>query len=425
MSKIKSITAREILDAKGNPTVETTVVLSDDIVASAACPSGTSVGAYEAMELRDGDPARYAGHGVLKAIDNVQKLIAPKLIGKEAANQAEVDRAMIEYDGTQNKGMLGANATLSVSMAVARAASRSSKTPLYMHLREFINSELVPMESFPLKVPTPLFNILNGGKHADMNLDFQEFMVIPASSKAYPDALLLGTTVYKALASVLKTKKMDTLVGDEGGFAPTLPTNMDAFSLLTEAIGQTSFRLGYDIFLGLDAAANSFLTQQKYKLKDREAPYTKAELISYYETLNKNFHLLYLEDPLSEDDWEGWAELTGKITTDTLVVGDDLTATNPYRLQTAIDKKAMNGIIIKPNQIGTVIEALAVVQLARHAGMKITVSHRSGETNDDFIADFAVAVSADYVKFGAPARGERVAKYNRLMQIYDQLSVQK
>lgn len=414
MSKIKQITAREILDSRGNPTIETTVLLNDNSVGVASCPSGASVGGYEAMELRDRDEKRYRGLGVLLAIENITKTIAPSLQGKDANNQPDIDKTMIDLDGTQNKGVLGANAMLSVSIAVAKAAARSSVLPVFLHLRQFIK------KGIPLKIPTPLFNLINGGMHADNNIDFQEFIVIPATSKTYSEALEIGVAVYNNLKKVLQQNNLSTLIGDEGGFGPSLSTNLDAFPLLKQAIELANLKFSYDMFLGLDAAANHTYKEKRYQIRDKTMSLSSSELIAYYKELNDLYSLLYLEDPLAEDDWEGWTQLVGD-SQKTLIVGDDLTTTNPYRLQMAIEKKAITGIVIKPNQIGTVIEALAVVEVARLSGIKIIVSHRSGETNDDFIADFAVAVSSDYVKFGAPIRGERVSKYNRLLQIEKQL----
>ncbi len=417
MAKIKQIHAREILDSRGNPTIETTVVLNDNVYGVASCPSGASIGTYEASELRDNDPKRYTGLGVLKAIENIEKIIAPKLIGKEVTHQAEIDSLMIQLDGTQNKGMLGANAMLSVSMAVVKAASQSSVLPIYLYLRQFIKTN----NESSLKIPKPLFNIINGGKHASFNLDFQEFMIIPATSKTYEESLIDAVNIYKSLKEILKQNNLSTLIGDEGGFAPNLPANIAAFDLLKQAVDTNSLRFGFDVFFGADAASNSFYKDHNYLLKDRSMPYSTNDLIAYYEELNKKYSLLYLEDPFSEDDWDGWVNIMTKLSGNTIITGDDLTVTNPYRLQMALSKKAVTAIVIKPNQIGTVIEALAVVEVAKHAGLKIIVSHRSGETNDDFIADFAVAVGADFVKFGAPARGERVSKYNRLSQIDRQL----
>ncbi|MGA2968101.1 MAG: phosphopyruvate hydratase [Candidatus Levyibacteriota bacterium] len=416
MAKIKQISAREILNAKGNPTVETTVILSDGATGIASSPTGTSVGKYEAVDLKDNDQARFQGLGVLNAIMNVNKLIAPNLIGMDASRQQEIDKKMIDLDGTQNKSRLGANATLSVSMAVAKASAKSSVLPLFLYLREFIKKE-----NLPLKIPTPLFNLINGGKHAENNFDFQEFLVISASSRAYEESLKMVADIYNSLRKNIETNDLSTLIGDEGGFSPKLATNQDALLLLKRSVESANLRLGFDVFFGLDAASNNFYSQNEYHLKDKGSSLSAKDLIAFYKILNEQYHFLYLEDGLAEDDWDNWGQLCDELSSQTLIVGDDLTATNPYRLQTALQKKAITGIIIKPNQIGTVIEALAVVEMARQAGLKITVSHRSGETNDDFIADFAVAASADYVKFGAPARGERVAKYNRLLQIQNQL----
>ncbi len=412
MAKIKQISAREILNAKGIPSVEATVMLNDGKIGTASCPSGTSVGNYEASELRDHDENHFQGNGVLKAIASVQDVIAPALLGMEATKQPEIDKKMIEMDGTQNKGRLGANAILSVSMAVAKAAAKSSLLPTFLYLREFVQKG-----NTPVKIPTPIFNVLNGGKHAGENIDFQEFMMIPASSKSYSESLNMIYVLYQSLKKTLEQNNLTTLIGDEGGFAPKLPSNKDGLNLLKSAIDTTSFRFGFDVFLGLDVAATNLFTEGKYHIKDKTMPMSGSDMISFYQDINKEFHLLYLEDPLAEDDWSSWSNLYSQLSQQTLLVGDDLTATNPYRLQMALDKKAITGIIIKPNQIGTVIEALAVVEVAREMGLKIIVSHRSGETNDDFIADFAVAVSSDYVKFGSPVRGERVAKYNRLLEI--------
>ncbi|HLD01681.1 MAG TPA: phosphopyruvate hydratase [Patescibacteria group bacterium] len=418
MAKIKQINSCEILDAKGNPTIETTVTLSDDTAATASIPSGTSIGKYEAVELRDHDPAHYLGNGVRKAIENVEKIIAPKLVGLDGQKQSEIDSVMIELDGTQNKSRIGANAMLSVSMAVAKVAAKSSHLPLYLYLRNFLKKDTTT-----LHVPAPLFNIINGGLHAGGNLDIQEFIVLFAIAIPFADALHNGAVVYKNLAKLLKTAQLTTLVGDEGGYAPSLQTNEEAFTFLLKAVEASNLRIGYDAFVGIDAASSNFYKDGKYHIKDRPAPLSAADLTQYYADLTKKFSILYLEDGMGEDDWDGWTLLYNKLNASSIVTGDDLTATNPYRLQMALDKKTINGIIIKPNQIGTVIEALAVVEVAKEAGLKIIVSHRSGETNDDFIADFAVAVTADYVKFGAPARGERVAKYNRLLEIERQLKL--
>jgi enolase len=416
MAKIKQIIAREILNSKGHPTIETNVILSDGATGTASSPTGTSVGKYEAVDLKDGDQKRYQGLGVLNAILNVEKLIAPSLIGMDANRQPDIDKRMIDLDGTHNKGRLGANATLSVSMAIAKAAARSSVLPLFLYLREYIKKENVQ-----LKIPTPLFNLINGGKHAENSFDFQEFLVIPPTSTSFEEGLKRVDDLYFSLRKNIETNNMSTLIGDEGGFSPRLAGNQDALLLLKHSAEAINLRIGFDIFFGLDAASNNFYSQGQYQIKDKANSLSAKDLIAFYKLINDQYHLLYLEDGLSEDDFDGWSELCKQLSGQTLIVGDDLTATNPYRLQTALEKKAITGIIIKPNQIGTVMEALAVVEMAREAGLKITVSHRSGETNDDFIADFAVATSADYIKFGAPVRGERVAKYNRLSLIQSQL----
>lgn len=416
MSKIKHITSREILNSKGNPTIETTVVLTDGKTGTASCPSGTSTGSYEATELRDNDENRYEGQGKLKVIENITKIISPALEGMDVTKQPEIDKKMIELDGTQNKAKLGANAMLSVSMACCKAAAKTSVLPLYLYIREYIKKE-----GLQLKVPTPLFNVINGGLHASMNLDFQEFLIIPASSSTFESSLQIGHSIYSSLFRLLRADGQSTLVGDEGGFSPRLQANSEALQLLKRAIDGSMYKFGFDVFLGLDVAASNLYQQSKYKLRDKSSSMSSEDLISFYDELTKEYRFLYLEDPMAEDDWNGWRGLCQSQSQQTLIVGDDLTVTNPYRLQMALNKKAITGIIIKPNQIGTVIEALAVAEIARESGIKIIVSHRSGETNDNFIADFAVAISADYVKFGAPARGERVAKYNRLLQIESQL----
>lgn len=420
MAKIKQIISREILNCKGNPTIETSVYLSDDTVATASCPIGSSVGYNEALTLTDKDPMRFQGLGVLKAVENVQSQIAPRLIGMEAEKQQEIDQKMIEIDATQNKSGLGANAMLSVSMATAKAAAKSSVLPLFLHLRQFIKED---QSNGGLKIPTPFFNLVNGGAHAKGTLSFQEFLVIPASSKTFGESLQIGIMVYKSLQKILESMELSTLVGDEGGFSPRFKNNADVFPILAQAINSEGQRLEYDVFFGLDCAASSFLKNKKYYLNNEGQPFSSEELVSYYENLNKNYHFLYLEDPFGEDDWSSWSQLVATMSQTTIIAGDDLTSTNLYRLQMALDKKAATGIVIKPNQIGTVMEALAVVQVAKQTGLKTIVSHRSGETNDNFIADFAVAVSADYVKFGAPVRGERVAKYNRLLEIDKEIKV--
>jgi enolase len=419
MAKIKAIYAREILNSKGNPTVEVNVTLDNGLSAVSSCPAGTSVSKYEATELRDEDPTRYGGLGVLRAVNNVTSVISPKLSGMDIEKQHEIDRALLSLDGTAQKSSLGANAILPVSMAVAKAAAKSLNIPLFAYIRHYTS-----LQNAPYKLPSPAFNLINGGKHAGSNLDFQEFLIFPASSMPFPSALNMAVNIYGSLRKELLNKGAITLVGDEGGFGPNFAANRDALVMLTEAISSASYRLNYDVFLGIDAASNSILQDGTYFIKDKEANLSAEDLATIYVGLNEEFNLYYLEDPFGEDDWDGWQHLNTIISKNTIIVGDDLISTNFSRLQTALQKDAVGGVIIKPNQIGTVIETLAVVEAARNAGLKIIVSHRSGETNDDFIADFAVGVGADYSKLGAPVRGERVAKYNRLLEIDSMLQVQ-
>ncbi|HSD98399.1 MAG TPA: phosphopyruvate hydratase [Patescibacteria group bacterium] len=420
MSKIKQITAREIFNSNGIPTVETTVVLQNNISSVASVPSGISTGTYEAVELRDKDPMRFNGMGVLHAVNTVNTILAPKLVGMEVTKQQDIDRAMIEMDGTQNKARLGANSILSVSVAVAKAGATDSIMPLYLYLRQFLENK-----NSSLAIPIPLFNFLEGGSHGSPTINFQEFHVIPASSKTFSEALQLGSSVYQSLKNLCRLNNYSTLVGNEGGFSPQVANNTEALSILAQAVESTNARLGFDVFIGLDAAANSFYSNQQYHIRDKQMGFSSSNMIAFYADLVKQFHILYLEDGLSEDDWNGWTNLTKTLGQQIMVAGDDLITTNPYRLQTAIEKKAVSSVIVKPNQIGTVIECLAVVEVAKSAGLKVIVANRGEETNDSFIADFAVGVSAEYCKFGALARGERVVKYNRLSQIENQLRALK
>lgn len=417
MARIKKISAREILNSKGEPTIETTIILADGAVGIASVPQGTSVGKYEAFDLLDNDSKRYGGKGVLNAIEIIDKNISPIIIGMEANDQQQIDKRLIQIDGTSNKQKLGGNTILSVSMAVAKAAAKSSVLPLFLYL-----SQIVGKDVKDLKIPIPCFNIINGGKHADSGIDFQEFLVIPASSKSFHQSLELGSITYFSLKKILEQNNLSTLTGLEGGFSPKVSSNQDALLLLKQSIEEANLRMGFDMFIGLDAASNNLLQENKYVIRDKSIALTTKDMIAFYKTINEQYHLLYLEDGLSQDDWQGWQELYSEMSSQTMIVGDDLIATNPTRLQEALQKKAISAVIIKPNQIGTVIEALAVSEMARQAGIKVIVSQRSGETNDDFIADFAVAVSADYAKFGAPVKGERVAKYNRLLAIEKQLT---
>jgi enolase len=420
-ARIYSISAREILDSRGNPTVETTVILTSGYRGVASVPSGASIGKYEAVELRDGDEKRYNGMGVLRAVQNVNTIINAKLRGIDATNQGLVDKTMVDLDGTPNKSKLGANAVLSVSLGVAAASANHQRIPLYRYLNGLIN---IDKPIAMTRIPTPLFNIINGGKHGAGNLDFQEFHVIPASNKPYHQALQIGAEIYQAVKKILIYRNAVHSVGDEGGFAPNLFTNIDAMEILLEAVKTTPYRFGVDVFFGLDVAASYFKSSRGYQIKDRSTTFQTPDFIDYFKKLHEKYRLLLLEDPLGEDDWEGWVQITRELGADILIVGDDLLATNPERLQRAITQKACSAILAKPNQIGTLSEFLAVILLAKQHDIKTIVSHRSGETNNSFVADLAVGVQSDYVKFGAPARGERVAKYNRLLQIEQELKPQ-
>lgn len=419
MAKIKAIHAREILDSRGNPTVETTIWADSGHATVASIPSGASTGKYEALELRDNDPKRYQGMGVLTAVSYVNTIIAPRLIGADPLYQTRIDKTLVQMDGTKNKSRLGANTILSVSQAVCELGALVSQRPVYRYLAE--KYQLTNLSS--TNIPTPTFNLINGGKHgAGNNLDFQEFHVIPSSRQRFSEALATGDQIYHAIKESLKKKNAVYSIGDEGGYAPNLYSNSDALELLEEAIVSCGLTFGRDVFLGIDAASNSFFNENKYTIKDKPQPLTPDELIEFYTELNKQYKLFLLEDGLREDDFVGWAKLNAAIGQDTLIVGDDLLTTNKERLQKAIQTKACNSVLIKPNQIGTISETVDVIKTAKLSNMNVIVSHRSGETNDDFIADFAVGCGADYVKFGAPARGERVAKYNRLMAIETELS---
>lgn len=419
-SKIYSVVGREILDSRGNPTIETTVILESGYRGTASVPAGASLGKHECVELRDNDEKRYGGMGVLKAVKNVNSVIAPKVKGMDATNQSALDTALLALDGTPEKRNLGGNAILSVSLSSAVAAANHTRTPLYRYLNQlFSNYHPVTIT----RIPTPTFNIINGGKHGGGNLDFQEFHIVPATNKTYSGAVQIGAEIYQSLKKVLIYRNAIHSVGDEGGFAPNLYTNLDALEIILEAIRETPYHFGLDVFLGLDTAANSFKVERGYRIKDRPEVMAGGDLIKYYEDLNKKYRLLILEDPLDEDDWENWTLITSQMGKDVLIVGDDLLVTNKERLEKAINLKACSGILLKPNQIGSLSEFFAVVALAKKHDIRTIVSHRSGETNDTCISDLAVAVQSDYVKFGAPARGERVAKYNRLLAIESELTL--
>ncbi|MDQ1587061.1 MAG: enolase [Microbacteriaceae bacterium] len=409
MAQIEAVGAREILDSRGNPTIEVEVLLEDGTVSRAAVPSGASTGAFEAYELRDGDKARYQGKGVLKAVDAVLDEIGPAIEGFEATDQRVIDAAMIELDGTENKKRLGANAILGVSLAVARAAADSADLPLFRYVGG-PNAHTLPV---------PMLNIINGGAHADTGVDIQEFMILPIGAESFSEALRWGVETYHSLKSLLKQKGLNTGLGDEGGFAPELAHNRAALDLISEAIGNAGFTVGSDIALGLDVASTEFFENGVYRFEGKEL--AAADLSAYYAELVANYPLVSIEDPLAEDDWAGWSHLTGELGGKVQLVGDDLFVTNPKRLADGIAKGAANSILVKVNQIGTLTETLDAVSLAQRSGMTAILSHRSGETEDTTIADLAVATDAGQIKTGAPARSERVAKYNQLLRIEEEL----
>lgn len=410
MALIEAVGAREILDSRGNPTIEVEVLLDDDTVSRAAVPSGASTGAFEAYELRDGDKKRYGGKGVLKAVDAVIDVIGPALEGFDATDQRMVDAMMIELDGTDNKKKLGANSILGVSLAVAKAAADSADLPLFRYLGG-PNAHTMPV---------PMLNVINGGSHADTNVDIQEFMILPIGASSFAEALQWGTETYHALKALLHGKKLSTGLGDEGGFAPDLKNNRAALDLLMDAIKSAGFKPGKDIALGMDVAASEFFSGGKYKFEGKSV--TAKHLLEYYTGLVKDYPLVTIEDPLDEDDWKGWAQLTAELGDKVQIVGDDLFVTNPKRLTKGIDMGVANSILIKVNQIGTLTETLDAVALANRSGYTSVMSHRSGETEDTTIADLAVATDCGQIKTGAPARSERVAKYNQLLRIEEELA---
>ena len=409
MSLIKSITAREILDSRGNPTVEVEVRLDDKSMARAAVPSGASTGAFEAAELRDGGK-RYLGKGVENAVKNIVEKIAPVVIGLDALDQKVIDEKMINLDGSKNKSNLGANAILGVSLAVARAAAISTGQALFKYIGKAEGKTL----------PVPMMNILNGGAHADTNVDIQEFMVAPIGAPTFKESLRWGAEIYHSLKSVLKGKGLATSIGDEGGFAPDLASNRAALDLILQAIESAGFKAGVDIGLAMDVAATEFFENGKYKFEGKEL--TAEQMINYYRELVTSYPLLSIEDPLDEDDWDGWRNLTAQLGDKIQIVGDDLFVTNPERLQRGIESKSANALLVKVNQIGTLSETIAAVTLAHKNNFKSMMSHRSGETEDTTIADLAVALNCGQIKTGAPARSERVAKYNQLLRIEEELA---
>jgi enolase len=411
ISTIKNVKAREILDSRGNPTIEAEVELAGGTTGRAAVPSGASTGKYEAVELRDRDKSRFNGLGVLQAVANVNEHIAAAIVGMPATDQAAIDHKLIELDGTTNKSRLGANAILGTSLAVAHAAANLLATPLYRYLGKTSNYTL----------PVPMMNILNGGKHAANSTDFQEFMVVPAGAGSFSHALQMGTEVYHSLKKVLKDRGLDTNVGDEGGFAPPLASNKEAIEAVLSAIEKAGYKPGKDCFIALDPAASEFYQDGQYVLSREGATFSSIEMVDYYVKWARSYPLISIEDGMAEDDWDGWKLLTEKLGSKVQLVGDDLYVTNVNRLSQGISLKASNSILIKPNQIGTLTETIAAIKMAQQAGWTAVVSHRSGETEDTTIADLAVGLNTGLIKAGAPCRSERTAKYNRLLRIEDEL----
>ncbi|QUH21341.1 phosphopyruvate hydratase [Alkaliphilus sp. B6464] len=413
MSIISDVYAREVLDSRGNPTVEVEVYLESGAVGRTIVPSGASTGAFEAVELRDGDKGRYLGKGVQKAVENVNEIIAPEIIGLDAVDQVAIDQIMIDLDGTPNKGKLGANAILGVSMSVAKAAAEALGLPLFQYLGG-VNAK---------QLPVPMMNILNGGAHADNNVDIQEFMIMPVGATSFTNAVRMGVEVYHNLKSVLKEKGLATGVGDEGGFAPNLASNEEALQVIVEAIKKAGYTPGEDIKLALDVAATELYdeNQKVYKLSGEGVTKTYAEMVDFYEELINKYPIISIEDGLSEEDWDGWNLMTERLGKKIQIVGDDLFVTNTERLKKGIKAGTANSILIKLNQIGTITETLDAIEMAKRAGYTAVISHRSGESEDSTIADVAVAINAGQIKTGAPARTDRVAKYNQLLRIEDML----
>ena len=411
VTTIDDIIAREILDSRGNPTVEVEVYLKDGTFGRAAVPSGASTGAYEAVELRDGDKKRFGGKGVLKAVQNVNEIIAPELVEMQALEQVAIDELLIELDGTENKANLGANAILGVSLAVARAAAQAVQLPLYRYIGGTSARQL----------PVPMMNILNGGKHADSNVDFQEFMAMPVGAESFSEALQMGTEVFHSLRGVLQGMGLNTAVGDEGGFAPNLPSTPAAIETILTAIDKAGYKAGEQIMIAMDAAASELYENGKYVFKGEGVTRTSEEMVAFWEDIARQYPLISLEDPLHEDDWATWQALTAAIGDKVQIVGDDLFVTNTTRLKRGIVEKSANSILVKVNQIGTLTETLAAVEMAKRAGFTAVISHRSGETEDATIADIAVALNAGQIKTGAPSRSDRVAKYNQLLRIEEEL----
>ncbi|KKX64174.1 phosphopyruvate hydratase [Pseudomonas putida] len=416
MAKIVDIKGREVLDSRGNPTVEADVLLDNGIIGSACAPSGASTGSREALELRDGDKSRYLGKGVLKAVANINGPIRDLLKGMDPSDQKALDHAMIKLDGTENKATLGANAILAVSLAAAKAAAQDQDLPLYAHIANLNGTPGV------YSMPVPMMNIINGGEHADNNVDIQEFMVQPVGAKSFSEGLRMGTEIFHHLKAVLKARGLSTAVGDEGGFAPNLASNEDALKVISEAVANAGYKLGSDVTLALDCAASEFYEDGKYNLSGEGQVFTAEGFADYLKGLTERYPIISIEDGLDESDWAGWKILTDKIGEKTQLVGDDLFVTNTKILKEGIDKKIANSILIKFNQIGTLTETLEAIQMAKAAGYTAVISHRSGETEDSTIADLAVGTSAGQIKTGSLCRSDRVSKYNQLLRIEEQLN---
>ena len=414
LTTIEAITAREILDSRGNPTIQVEVLLIGGARSAAAVPSGASTGAHEAVELRDGNKSRYGGKGVLRAVANVENAISEAIVGLDATDQVLIDETMIGLDGTPNKAKLGANAILGASLAVARAAAEALQQPLYRYLGGVSARTL----------PVPMMNILNGGKHAENSTDFQEYMILPVGAQTFSEAVRMGAEVYQGLKKVLHDRKLNTTVGDEGGFAPPLDSNRDAWEVITAAIEVAGYKPGVDIFLGLDAASTELYHHGKYELAREGRTLTSAEMVDLYEKWIGEYPIITIEDGLAEDDWEGWSLLRKRLGHRLQLVGDDLFVTNTTRLKRGIQEQSANSILIKLNQIGSLTETLSAIEMAKRASFTAVISHRSGETEDTTIEDLVVATNAGQIKTGAPARSERVAKYNRLLTIEDELGAE-
>ncbi|OGV95836.1 phosphopyruvate hydratase [Microgenomates group bacterium RBG_16_45_19] len=419
MPVIKAIQAREILDCRGVPTIEANLWLDNGISVTTAVPTSIYTGKHEAMELRDGDPLRYAGLGVIKAVNLINTTIAQHLIGRDPSQQGDIDRLLIQLDGTPDKHQFGANTMLAVSQAVCKAGAAMYHLPVYAYL-----AHKYRLVYGALTIPTPAFNVINGGKHGAGNLDFQEFLLVPSSRFRFDQGLQIGVEIFYELERQLINKNAIHSVGVEGGFAPNLFTNLDALEIIIQTIQNTNHQYGHDVFLGLDVAASTFQKGSKYAIKDRSQPFSGKEFVSYYQDLNDDYHIFSLEDPFGDDDWRSWIDLTMEMGQKVLIIGDDLITSNKERLIKAIRDKACTAVLVKPNQIGTITESVEVVKIAKDAHFTVMASCRSGETTDTFIADFAVGVGAEYAKFGAPSRGERIIKYNRLLRIEAELNPQ-